>query len=241
MTSQSTSEPRPVTCIKESVAIAVVTIDRKARRNALNLEVKNQIADLVAELAADESIRVIILTGANGVFVAGTDIAEMASMSPTDHILLATDRVFRVLRNCLTPLVAAVEGYAYGGGCELALSCDIIVAGEGARFGQPEVQVGIMPGAGGTQRLLRTIGKYRAMKMILTGEPVTAAEAFAMGMVSEVTPNGADSQPCPGDCPNYLRHAAPCCSRHQGGGRARPGRPAGDSAFAGAQSVPTTV
>jgi len=191
MTSPSSSETRPVTCIKESAAIAVVTINRKARRNALNLEVKNQIADLVARLAADESIRVIILTGANGVFVAGTDIAEMASMSPTDHTLLATDRVFRVLRNCLTPLIAAVEGYAYGGGCELALSCDIIVAGEGARFGQPEVRVGIMPGAGGTQRLLRTVGKYRAMKMILTGEPVTAADAFAMGMVSEVTANGA--------------------------------------------------
>jgi len=181
----------PVRCDRESKHIAVVTIDRKARRNALNLEVKKLLADLIEQLSADESVRVIILTGANGIFVAGTDIDEMATMSPTQHTLLATDHLFRVLRHCRIPLIAAVEGYAYGGGCELALSCDIIIASEGARFGQPEIRVGIMPGAGGTQLLVRTIGKYRAMKMMLTGEPVTAADALSMGMVSELTQDGA--------------------------------------------------
>lgn len=188
--SSEPSEPQPVMCTREDQHIAVVTIDRKARRNALNLEVKNQLADAVEALAADGSVRVIILTGANGVFVAGTDIGEMATMSPTTHALLATDRVFRVLRHCPVTLIAAVEGYALGGGCELALSCDLVVAGEKARFGQPEIRVGIMPGAGATQRLVRTVGRYRAMKLMLTGEPVTASEAWAMGMISEVVPEG---------------------------------------------------
>jgi enoyl-CoA hydratase/carnithine racemase len=98
--------------------------------------------------------------------------------------------VFNVLRACPKILIAAVEGYALGGGCELALCCDLIVAGAGAKFGQPEIRVGIMPGAGGTQRLLRAIGRYRTMKLVLTGEPVEAETALAMGMVSEVTPAG---------------------------------------------------
>lgn len=185
------SEQPPVTCTREGTDIAVVTIDRKERRNALNLEVKNQIADLFEELAADRSLRVIILTGSNGIFVAGTDIGEMVTMSPMEHALLKTDRVFHAVRKCSIPVIVAIEGYAYGGGCELALACDIIVAGEGSRLAQPEIRVGIMPGAGGTQRLIRTIGKYRAMKLMLTGEPVMAPDALIMGLVSEVTPNGA--------------------------------------------------
>jgi enoyl-CoA hydratase len=144
----------------------------------------------VEELAADPAVRVVVLTGAGGFFVAGTDIAEMAAMSPTEHGLRETDRMFTVLRRFPKTLIAAVEGYALGGGCELALACDMIVAGGNAKFGQPEIRVGIMPGAGGTQRLLRTVGKYRAMKLILTGEPVTADEALSMGMLSEVVPDG---------------------------------------------------
>jgi enoyl-CoA hydratase/carnithine racemase len=170
--------------------IAVLTINRPERRNALNLDVKRRLADIVEELEADPTVRVVVLTGAQGVFVAGTDLAEMAAMTPTEHSLRETDRMFTVLRRFPKTLIAAVEGYALGGGCELALACDMIVAGGKAKFGQPEIRVGIMPGAGGTQRLLRTVGRYRAMKLILTGEPVTADEALSMGMLSEVVPDG---------------------------------------------------
>jgi enoyl-CoA hydratase/carnithine racemase len=181
----------PVTSRCDGNGTAVVTIDRPERRNALNLEVKGLIADAVDALIADDTVDVIVLTGAGGCFVAGTDLAEMATMTPQTHVVLGTDRVFNVLRHCPKILIAAVEGYALGGGCELALCCDLIIAGEDAAFGQPEIRVGIMPGAGGSQRLLRAIGKYRAMKLMLTGEPVRAPDALAMGMISEVAPKGA--------------------------------------------------
>lgn len=169
---------------------AVVTLDRPERRNALNLEVKNLIADAVIALDANDDIHAIILSGAGGYFVAGTDIAEMADMTPLQHSLQATGRVFEVLRECNKPLIAAVEGYALGGGCELALSCDIIIAGRSARFGQPEINVGIMPGAGGTQRLLRTIGTYQTALLTMTGDAISADAAFANGMVSQLCDDG---------------------------------------------------
>jgi enoyl-CoA hydratase len=184
------SATESVTSYRVGDGIAVLTINRPERRNALNLDVKRRLADIVEELEADPAVCVVILTGAQGVFVAGTDIAEMAAMTPTEHSLRETDRMFTVLRRFPKTLIAAVEGYALGGGCELALACDMIVAGGKAKFGQPEIRVGIMPGAGGTQRLLRTVGRYRAMKLILTGEPVTADEALSMGMLSEVVPDG---------------------------------------------------
>ncbi|MCA1325084.1 enoyl-CoA hydratase-related protein [Herbaspirillum sp. alder98] len=180
----------PVRCERLDAAVALVTIDRPARRNALNLQVKELVADAVEMLSADPAVRVIIVTGAGKYFVAGTDIAEMTDMTTTSHTLQATDRVFNVLRRCDKVLIAAVEGYALGGGCELALCCDLIVAGESARLGQPEIRVGVMPGAGGTQRLLRTIGRYQTMKLVLTGEPVSGREAFSMGMVSEAVADG---------------------------------------------------
>lgn len=187
---KTSTNPEPVTCRREADGLAIVTIDRPERRNALNLDVKRRLTTIVETLVDDPVVRVIILTGAQGVFVAGTDVAEMAGMTPTEHTLLATDQVFTVLRRCPKILIAAVEGYALGGGCELALACDLIVAGESARLGQPEIRVGIMPGAGGTQRLLRAIGKYRTMRMLLTGEAVEAREALAMGLLSEVVPDG---------------------------------------------------
>jgi enoyl-CoA hydratase len=156
----------------------------------LNMDVKRRLTTIIETLVGDPTVQVVILTGAQGVFVAGTDVAEMAGMTPTEHTLLATDQVFTVLRRCPKILIAAVEGYALGGGCELALACDLIVAGESARLGQPEIRVGIMPGAGGTQRLLRTVGKYRTMRLVLTGEPMDAREALAMGLLSDVVPDG---------------------------------------------------
>jgi enoyl-CoA hydratase len=186
----TTAEALPVTWAIADGSVAVVTVDRPRRRNALNLEVKRLLTTAVLALDADPAVRVIVLTGAGGYFVAGTDIDEMAGMTPTSHTLEATDQVFATLRGCRTLLIAAVEGYALGGGCELALACDLIVAARGARFGQPEIKVGIMPGAGGTQRLLRTIGKYQALRMMLTGEPIAAADAFACGLVSELCADG---------------------------------------------------
>lgn len=183
--------PEPVALHHASDGVAVITLNRPERRNALNLDVKGRIADAILRLEPNTGVRVIVLTGAGGYFIAGTDIAEMEQMSPARHRALATDRMFTVLRRCPKILIAAVEGYALGGGCETALCCDMIVAGEGARFGQPEIRVGIMPGAGGIQRLLRTIGKYRTMKLALTGEPLTATEAFQAGLLSEIVPDGS--------------------------------------------------
>lgn len=186
----STVTSSPVSCSVRDGGVAILTIDRPKRLNALNLEVKRLIEQGVTELVQDAEVRVIVLTGANGVFVAGTDISEMVGMSAADHGTLATNRVFQVLRGCPKPLIAAVERYALGGGLELALACDLIVAGEGARFAQPEIRVGIMPGAGGTQLLLRTVGKYRAMRLILTGEQIAARQALAMGLISEMVDSG---------------------------------------------------
>jgi enoyl-CoA hydratase len=180
----------PVVCKTGPDGIAVITIQRPEKLNALNLEVKRLIEDSVRRLSADDKVRVIVLTGSAKVFVAGTDIAEMQDLTPTRHLSEKTDGVFVALRECPKILIAAVEGYCLGGGCELALACDLIIAGEGARFGQPEIRVGIMPGAGGSQLLLRTIGKYRTMLLALTGEQISAAEALTCGMISEVAAEG---------------------------------------------------
>lgn len=171
-------------------AVGIVVIERPERRNALNLQVKQEIVAGLQELANDPEVAAIVLTGAGGYFVAGTDIAEMAQMRPTDHLRLDTDRVFHVVRQCTKPVIAAVEGYALGGGCELALACDLIVAADDAQFGQPEIRVGIMPGAGGTQRLLRTAGRYKALLWSLTGQMVPARDAFAANLISELVPKG---------------------------------------------------
>lgn len=190
MEAQDSPEEIFVSQCEVAPGIVVVTINRPARRNALNLAVKKQLGDIVEMLDADQTTQVIVVTGAGGYFVAGTDIAEMAGMTPTEHTLLVTDRMFTILRKCRKPLIAAVEAYALGGGCELALSCDLIVAGNSARFGQPEIAVGIMPGAGATQRLVRIIGKYRTLRMVMTGDPITAIEAHAMGLLSDLVADG---------------------------------------------------
>jgi enoyl-CoA hydratase/carnithine racemase len=183
-------EQTPVLVEETETGVFQVTVNRPERRNALNIEVKSLIADAIEDLDPRPEARVIIVTGAGGAFVAGTDVAEMRSLTPMEHTLRVTDRMFTILRNCTTPLVAAVEGYALGGGCELAMCCDIIVASERARFGQPEIKLGVIPGAGGTQRLLRTVGRYQAMRLLLTGDAFTATEAHRAGLVSELTPEG---------------------------------------------------
>ncbi len=166
--------------------IAVIRLNRPEARNALSAAVREELAQHFTALAADETVRCVVLTGGDKIFAAGADIKAMAEASPSEMMRRAGERSWKPLKEFPKPLIAAVNGWALGGGCELAMHADIIVAGEGAKFGQPEIRVGIMPGAGGTQRLPRAVGKFKAMKILLTGEPVTAAEAEAMGLVSEV-------------------------------------------------------
>jgi len=130
-----------------------------------------------------------VLTGSTKSFAAGADIKEMAGVGTIEHLLRGTHKLWRAISSCPKPVIAAVNGFALGGGCELAMTCDIIIAGESARFGQPEVKIGIIPGGGGTQRLTRAVGKYKAMRYILTGDPFSAQEAYAMGLVSELAPD----------------------------------------------------
>ncbi|MCP3098403.1 enoyl-CoA hydratase [Myxococcus sp. K15C18031901] len=169
--------------------LAVVRLHRPAVRNALSLELRRALAGCFEELGADAAVRCIVLTGGPECFAAGADLRALVEATPVELMLSDTHSLWRALAGCPSPVIAAVNGYALGGGCELAMHADMIVAGEGATFGQPEVRVGIMPGAGGTQRLTRAVGKFKAMKLLLTGEPVTAREAEAMGLVTEVVPD----------------------------------------------------
>lgn len=166
--------------------VAVVRIERPEAKNALNRAVREQLAEIFRAVACDERVRAIVLTGGEQCFVAGADIREFADASPIEMYRRHTEYLWEPIARCPKPVIAAVNGFALGGGCELAMHCDIIVAGQSARFGQPEVKLGLMPGAGGTQRLIRAVGKFQAMRIALTGCLVTAPEALAMGMVSEV-------------------------------------------------------
>ena len=167
----------------------LLRINRPEARNALNLEVRKLLAKHLAEVGEDTITRAVVLAGNDRSFAAGADIKEMAGLGTIEMLQRGVHKLWRAIAGCPKPVIAAVSGYALGGGCELAMTCDIIVAGESARFGQPEVNIGIIPGGGGTQRLARAVGKYRAMKYILTGEMFSAREAFDMGLVSEVVPD----------------------------------------------------
>jgi enoyl-CoA hydratase len=167
--------------------VALVTLDRPKQLNALSFALIGQLGDVLGVLDADPLCRAIVITGARDrAFAAGADIVELASES--EGSLRAGDPLRPVdqIGRLHTPVIAAVRGFALGGGAELAMACDMLVAGEDAKFGQPEIKIGVIPGAGGTQRLTRAIGKARAMELILTGRVVTAREAEAMGLVTEV-------------------------------------------------------
>ena len=169
--------------------IAVVRINRPEVRNALNDEVMSELVAATRRLDDDEAIRCIVITGDDKAFCAGADIKEeFVKATPVSMLAHDLTSQWEALRHIRTPLVAAVSGYALGGGCELAMICDVIVASETARFGQPEINLGIIPGAGGTQRLTRTVGKYLANEIILTGRFVNAAEAKAIGLAAQVYP-----------------------------------------------------
>src|SRR5205809_628209 len=168
--------------------IATVTLNRPKVLNALSPDLIRELTTALAELDVDESVRAVVLTAGPKVFAAGADIGNMADRAPVDQLLRDQTGRWAPLAGFSKPLIAAVNGYALGGGCEVALMCDLIIAGETARFGQPEINLGIIPGAGGTQRWPRTVGKQVAMEVMLTGAPVSAQRAYEMGLVNKVVP-----------------------------------------------------
>lgn len=183
--------PAPASAAPATVlpGVALVILDRPAVLNALNFDLLDELAAALESLDADPSCRAIVITGAGDrAFAAGADIRELAEQTPTslaaDGRFGAWDRVAAIG----LPLIAAVRGFALGGGCELAMACDMIVAAEDATFGQPEIRLGVMPGAGGTQRLTRAVGKARAMELILTGRTMTSQEAEAHGLITRIVP-----------------------------------------------------
>jgi enoyl-CoA hydratase len=175
--------------VERDGGMAIITFNRPKVLNALNRETMEELAAALEALDRDDEVRCVILTGSERAFAAGADVTEMVGASPVAMLSGYRFQQWERIRHVSKPLIAAVRGFALGGGCELAMLCDIIIAGEGARFGQPEIDLGIMPGAGGTQRLTRAVGKARAMELILTGRHMTAAEASAMGLVTRVVPD----------------------------------------------------
>jgi enoyl-CoA hydratase len=176
--------------VERDEAVGIVTLNRPKELNALSTTMVAEVADALDAFDRDESIGCMIITGAGDkAFAAGADIKEMAERSPID-MLQGGFQAWQRLQQLRKPLIAAVGGYALGGGCELAMHCDLIVASENARFGQPEINLGIIPGAGGTQRLARTLGKFVTMEMVLTGRQFSAQEMAGRGLVNHVVPRG---------------------------------------------------
>jgi enoyl-CoA hydratase len=169
--------------------IALVTINRPQVLNALNAQTIDELRRVALELKHDAAVRVVIITGAGEkAFIAGADIKELVEQTPESgrELSLRGQHVFGLIENLGKPVIAAINGFALGGGCELAMACTIRIAAEGARLGQPEVNLGIMPGYAGTQRLPRLVGAGRALEMLLSGAPITAAEAHRIGLVNRV-------------------------------------------------------
>jgi enoyl-CoA hydratase len=176
----------PAVLVERDGLIATVTMNRPDQLNALSDELMRGIVSAMVELDADRNVRAIVLTGSERAFAAGADIKRMAATTPMEFAFGEYVERWDALRRLNTPLIAAVSGHCLGGGCELAMLCDFVVASESAIFGQPETGVGIIPGAGGTQRLVRAIGKAKAMDVILTGRTLTAEEAERAGLVARV-------------------------------------------------------
>ncbi|WKD60288.1 putative enoyl-CoA hydratase echA8 [Corynebacterium ciconiae DSM 44920] len=168
--------------------VGIITLNRPKALNALNDATMREVVTAAREFDADDAIGCIVITGSEKAFAAGADIKEMAEQSATDMYRSNWFAEWDGLSAVRTPVVAAVSGYALGGGCELAMMCDIIIAAESARFGQPEINLGVLPGMGGSQRLTRAVGKSKAMDMCLTGRMMDAAEAERSGLVSRVVP-----------------------------------------------------
>ncbi|MBL7786873.1 MAG: enoyl-CoA hydratase/isomerase family protein [Chitinophagales bacterium] len=168
--------------------IALIQLNRPKELNALNLQLMGELRDALRSLDADTDVRVIVLTGNERAFAAGADIKEMAGRTAIDMFNVDQFTTWDTIKKTKKPIIAAVSGFALGGGCELAMLCDMIIASESAQFGQPEIKIGTMPGAGGTQRLTRAVGKQWAMEMVLTGQFMSAEKAYQAGLVNRVVP-----------------------------------------------------
>jgi enoyl-CoA hydratase len=168
--------------------VALIQLNRPKELNALNLQLMGELRDALRQLDEDEAVRAIIITGNERAFAAGADIKQMAGKTAIDMLNIDQFSTWDQIRKTKKPIIAAVSGFALGGGCELAMTCDMIIASETAMFGQPEIKIGVMPGAGGTQRLTKAIGKAKAMEMVLTGKFMTADEAEKNGLINRVVP-----------------------------------------------------
>ena len=168
--------------------IALIRLNRPKELNALNLQLMGELRDALKALDDNPEVRAIIITGNERAFAAGADIKQMAGKGAIDMLNIDQFSTWDQIKKTKKPIIAAVSGFALGGGCELAMTCDMIVASETAQFGQPEIKIGVMPGAGGTQRLTRAVGKARAMEMVLTGKFIKADEALAAGLINKVVP-----------------------------------------------------
>ena len=168
--------------------IALIQLNRPKELNALNLQVMGEIRDALKMLDEDDDVRVIIITGNERAFAAGADIKQMAGKGAIDMLKIDQFSTWDQIRKTKKPIIAAVSGFALGGGCELVMTCDMVVASETAQFGQPEIKIGVMPGAGGTQRLPRAVGKVKAMEMVLTGNFISAKDALQAGLINKVVP-----------------------------------------------------
>lgn len=168
--------------------IALVQLNRPKELNALHLELMAEVRDALKSLDQDPEVRAIILTGNERAFAAGADIKQMAGKNAIDMLLIDQFSTWDTIKKIKKPIIAAVSGFALGGGNELVMHCDMVIASETAMFGQPEIKIGVMPGAGGTQRLTRNVGKVNAMEMVLTGKFITAQRAYELGLVNRVVP-----------------------------------------------------
>ena len=168
--------------------VALIELNRPKELNALNLQLMGELRDALKQLDDDDSVRAIVLTGNERAFAAGADIKQMAGKTAIDMFNIDQFSTWDQIKKTKKPIIAAVSGFVLGGGCELAMTCDMIIASETAQFGQPEIKIGVMPGAGGTQRLTKALGKAKAMEMVLTGKFISAEEAEKHGLVNRVVP-----------------------------------------------------
>ena len=168
--------------------VALIQLNRPKDLNALNTQLMQEVCDALRQLDRNDQVRAIVITGNERAFAAGADIKQMADKSAIDMLTIDQFSTWDQIRKTKKPVIAAVSGFCLGGGCELAMTCDMIIASETARFGQPEIKIGVMPGAGGTQRLARAVGKAKAMEMVLTGRFISAEQALSAGLINKVVP-----------------------------------------------------